>query len=94
MTIGKTNRKVCLGETPRPARETSATRKVRCGNATKRKTQPQKLSGLSSGDVLLICSLPRTSPATLAGLTVYPPASQHDAFSARVGVQKLKTPPG
>ena len=53
MTIGKTNRKVCLGETPRPAHETSATRKVRCGNATKRKTLPQKLSGLSSGDVLL-----------------------------------------
>src|SRR5438046_5476405 len=45
MTIGKTNRKVCFDETPRPARETSATRKVRCGNATKRKSPAPKAFG-------------------------------------------------
>ena len=37
--------------------------------------------------------MPICSPATLAGLTVYPPASQHGVFSARVGVvQKQKNP--
>src|SRR6266542_128250 len=34
---------------------------------------------------------PTRSPATRAGLTVYPPASQHGVFSARVGDTK-KTP--
>src|SRR6266511_961396 len=35
--------------------------------------------------------VPTRSPATRAGLTVYPPASQHGVFSARVGDTK-KTP--
>jgi hypothetical protein len=35
---------------------------------------------------------PVRSPAALAGLTVYPPASQHCVFSARVGVPKSKNP--
>src|SRR5437660_3707712 len=37
---------------------------------------------------------PAHSPATLAGLTVYPPASQHGVFSARVGVPEIKNPTG
>ena len=35
---------------------------------------------------------PVRSPATLAGLTVYPLASQHDVFSARVGDARNKKP--
>src|SRR6266498_4843456 len=35
--------------------------------------------------------VPTRSPATRAGLTVYPPASQHGVFAARVGDTK-KTP--
>src|SRR5437016_14561036 len=35
---------------------------------------------------------PAHSPATLAGLTVYPPAAQHGVFSARVGVPEIKNP--
>src|SRR5437588_6521353 len=35
---------------------------------------------------------PARSPATLAGLTVYPPASQHGVFSARVGDTRTKNP--
>ena len=35
---------------------------------------------------------PVRSPATLAGLTVYPTASQHVVFSARVGDAKTKRP--
>lgn len=35
---------------------------------------------------------PAHSPATLAGLTVYPTASQHVVFSARVGDAKTKRP--
>src|SRR5439155_2848990 len=37
---------------------------------------------------------PAHSPAALAGLTVYPPASQHGVFSARVGMPEIKNPTG
>jgi hypothetical protein len=36
--------------------------------------------------------VPTRSPATLAGLTVYPPASQHSVFSVRVGASRSKKP--
>jgi len=32
---------------------------------------------------------PAHTPATLVGLTVYPPAFQHGVFSARVGVPEM-----
>jgi hypothetical protein len=35
--------------------------------------------------------VPSRSPATRAGLTVYPPASQHGVFSSRVGDTKKNT---
>ncbi len=35
---------------------------------------------------------PAHSPATLAGLTVYPAASRHGVFSARVGVPEMQKP--
>jgi hypothetical protein len=35
---------------------------------------------------------PHASLATFASLTVYPPATQHGVFSARVGVPKSKMP--
>ncbi len=36
--------------------------------------------------------VPTCSPATLAGLTIYSPASQHVVFSARLGDAKSKNP--
>ena len=57
--------------------------KSRCiGESNPSETPLKKTAGFHSGDVLLIdsqnslCSL-----ATLASLTVYPPASQHDVFA-------------
>jgi hypothetical protein len=42
--------------------------------------------------VLLTRVLPHASLATFASLTVYPSATQHGVFSARVGVPKSKMP--
>jgi hypothetical protein len=48
------------------------------------------MQGFGSGDVLMTRA---RSPATLAGLTIYPPASRLGVFSARVGdAQKAKCP--
>ena len=48
----------------------------------------------SSGDVVLIRSLPLTHRAAHAGFTVHPAASQLAVFSARVGIAKAKMPDG
>jgi hypothetical protein len=37
---------------------------------------------------------PAPSPGSLPSLTVFPPASQHGVFSARVGVPEIKNPTG
>src|SRR5438067_12769829 len=54
---------------------------------------PRKLDRLSAGfPARRIRSLQQPPSATLAGLTVYPTASQHAVFSARVGASRKQKP--
>ena len=58
------------------------------------KTQPRKLSGLGSGDVILTRSLPLTRPLLRTGLTVYPRASQQRRVLCSSRTYKAKCPMG
>jgi len=57
----------------------------RAGRRGTKKAQARKLSGLGFRRRLT----DSFAPATLAGLTVYPPASRHAVFFARVGVPEM-----
>ena len=65
---------------------------AREARALPRKEKPRYLSQVAGFWRRPIDSLvPTRSPATRAGLTVYPPASQHGVFSAREGDAKKNT---
>jgi hypothetical protein len=90
-----------LGNSPSMSREIegrSATAKATARRASRRgtkKAQARKLSGLGSGDVLLIRSLPRRHTRCPRGLDCLPAGfSARRVLCWRSRASKLKTPPG
>jgi hypothetical protein len=70
----------------------SAPAKATAPRASRRgtkKAQARKLSGLGFRRRRTDSFAPARTPATLVGLTVYPPDFQHGVFSARVGVPEM-----